>query len=283
MKKRGFATTAVMYTILLLFLVLLIGILNNTLNRKTILDQLKAETKQELEDTNKEEIRDKEVPTVSVVVNGKTATLTLKDNIGLSNYTVTDSEDTPTDWEYTVSGTNSEQKWAASKAGTYYVHVKDAAGNTAYKEFDVVIIDLIDPSLWSYTNTAGTYGKVSGTKGSAIAIGQSPGAISNNAYSGIAYSSYVDITNMNTLNVTGNWQGYGSSEYPASTASFVVIDESGKTLFTIYSGSTTSGSEVNVNKTIDVSSYTGKVRLKGTFSTYNNFHSLLKLTTCEFY
>ncbi len=44
MKKKGFATSAVLYTMLLLFLVVLVGILNNLQNKKTILDQLKVET-----------------------------------------------------------------------------------------------------------------------------------------------------------------------------------------------------------------------------------------------
>ena len=49
MKKKGFATSAIMYTMLLLFLVLLVGILNNLQNKKTILDQLKTETISALE------------------------------------------------------------------------------------------------------------------------------------------------------------------------------------------------------------------------------------------
>ncbi len=47
--KKGFATSAIIYTLLLLFLVLLVGILSNAQNRKTILDQLKNDTKQQLE------------------------------------------------------------------------------------------------------------------------------------------------------------------------------------------------------------------------------------------
>ncbi len=57
MKKKGFATSAILYTILLLFLVLLVGILNNLQNRKMILDTLKEQTKQELEN-RKEKLED---------------------------------------------------------------------------------------------------------------------------------------------------------------------------------------------------------------------------------
>ncbi len=49
MKKRGFATSAILYTMLLLFLILMVGILNNLQNKKTILDQLKIETIQAIE------------------------------------------------------------------------------------------------------------------------------------------------------------------------------------------------------------------------------------------
>ncbi len=47
--KKGFATSAILYTILLLFLVLMVGILNNLQNKKSILDGLKADTVNALE------------------------------------------------------------------------------------------------------------------------------------------------------------------------------------------------------------------------------------------
>ena len=42
--KKGFATSAILYTLLLLFLVLMVGILDNLQNKKTILDSLKTDT-----------------------------------------------------------------------------------------------------------------------------------------------------------------------------------------------------------------------------------------------
>lgn len=42
--KKGFATSGILYTILLLFVALLFGVLQNLQNKKTILDRLKAET-----------------------------------------------------------------------------------------------------------------------------------------------------------------------------------------------------------------------------------------------
>lgn len=44
MKKQGFATSGILYTVLLLFVALLFGVLQNLQNKKTILDQLKIET-----------------------------------------------------------------------------------------------------------------------------------------------------------------------------------------------------------------------------------------------
>lgn len=42
--KKGFATSGILYTVLLLFIALLFGVLQNLQNKKTILDQLKSET-----------------------------------------------------------------------------------------------------------------------------------------------------------------------------------------------------------------------------------------------
>ncbi len=72
--KKGFATSAIIYTLLLLFLVLLIGILSNTQSRKMILDELKNETKQQLEDSNETDICDIELGTSwDFVYQGKVA------------------------------------------------------------------------------------------------------------------------------------------------------------------------------------------------------------------
>lgn len=47
--KKGFATSAILYTLLLLFMVIMVGILNNLENKKTILDALKQDTINALE------------------------------------------------------------------------------------------------------------------------------------------------------------------------------------------------------------------------------------------
>ena len=78
-------------------------------------------------------------PTVSVSVAGPAATITLKDvHSGLAGYKVTTSTSTPSSWD-SVSGTNTNvsKVYTASTPGTYYAHVKDAAGNTAYASFTI--------------------------------------------------------------------------------------------------------------------------------------------------
>lgn len=47
--KKGFATSAILYTLLLLFMAVMVGILNNLENKKTILDALKQDTINALE------------------------------------------------------------------------------------------------------------------------------------------------------------------------------------------------------------------------------------------
>ena len=79
---------------------------------------------------------DRENPTVSVSVSGKTATITFTDNLALAGYQVTTEETESSNWE-TISGTSSTKTYTAEKAGTHYVYVKDGAGNTNYSQFSV--------------------------------------------------------------------------------------------------------------------------------------------------
>ena len=79
---------------------------------------------------------DKEIPEVTAIVNGKEATLTLKDETELAGYAVTTSTAVPETWT-DISGKEVVQLWTATSGGTYYVHVKDKAGNMDYKEFKI--------------------------------------------------------------------------------------------------------------------------------------------------
>ena len=73
-------------------------------------------------------------PTVSTSISGKVVTLNLEDNAELAGYTVNTTTEIPNSWT-SVGGKSSSPTWTVSSAGTYYVHVKDVAGNTAYVSF----------------------------------------------------------------------------------------------------------------------------------------------------
>ena len=77
---------------------------------------------------------DREEPKIEVSVEGKEATIKLTDNLALAGYQVTTEETESSNWE-TISGTSVSKTYIAEKAGTYYIHVKDEAGNTSYKDF----------------------------------------------------------------------------------------------------------------------------------------------------
>ncbi len=77
---------------------------------------------------------DTSAPSVNVSVSGKAATFTFSDNIGISAYGVNKSN--TTEPSYTTT-TSTSASWTASSAGTYYVWVKDKAGNKANKSFGI--------------------------------------------------------------------------------------------------------------------------------------------------
>ena len=77
-------------------------------------------------------------PTVGTIdAYTKTATIALSDDRNLAGYAVTTTSTTPTSWT-SVSGTSASVSYTASANGTYYVHVKDAAGKTSSKSFSMV-------------------------------------------------------------------------------------------------------------------------------------------------
>ena len=87
---------------------------------------------------------DTENPNVEVSVSGKTATFTFSDNVGILSYGVNQSN---TEEPSYTSITSTSATWTASSAGTYYVWVKDKAGNTSNTPFT------IDASAFGYKVT----------------------------------------------------------------------------------------------------------------------------------
>lgn len=66
----------------------------------------------------------------------KNAVIALSDDNNLAGYAVTKTSTTPTSWT-AVSGKNASVTYPTTANGTYYVHVKDAAGKTSSKSFNM--------------------------------------------------------------------------------------------------------------------------------------------------
>ena len=83
-----------------------------------------------------DKIIDTEKPVISnLVVNDTTVTATLTDNIELSSYGISSNNTVePTNWT-SINGTSYNFSTTISVEGTYYLWVKDSAGNVAKKEF----------------------------------------------------------------------------------------------------------------------------------------------------
>ena len=79
---------------------------------------------------------DTESPTVVLSKTGgngsATISATITDNTGVVGYAITSSTATPTSWTETTSTPSTTASFTKTSAGTYYVHAKDANGNTGY-------------------------------------------------------------------------------------------------------------------------------------------------------
>ena len=197
MKKKGFATTAVMYTFLLLFLVLLIGILNNSLNRKTILDQLKSDTKQELENSEKQEV-------VCAYEIGQT-------------------------WEFAYQTNTADgiQEFKVPCNGTYKLEVYGAQGNNSssggkggYSYGNIKLNPINTPTLYVVVGGQSTGYNGGGSSGTDVygnsyynGGGATHIALVSGTLADIGYESF--ITNKNGLIVAG---GGGGSSYAGNSA-----------------------------------------------------------------
>ena len=88
-------------------------------------------------------------------VSGKDATFTFSDNVGISEYGVNQSN--TEDPSYTATADTSVT-WTASSAGTYYVWVKDKAGNKSNAAFTIVSTAFCAYDIgkvWTYGYTGG--------------------------------------------------------------------------------------------------------------------------------
>lgn len=97
-------------------------------------------------------------PTVSnLSVDGNAVTFTASDNIGLAMYGLSSSNTiAPDDWYY-FSGTSQSTTFEYANEGTYYLWVKDTAGNNAISEAITITLDAAAPAVGNidaYTKNA---------------------------------------------------------------------------------------------------------------------------------
>lgn len=101
---------------------------------------------------------DSEGPTVSnLSVDGNAVTFTASDNIGLAMYGLSSSNTiAPDEWNY-FSGTSQSTTFEYATEGTYYLWVKDTAGNNAISEAITITLDAAAPAVGNidaYTKNA---------------------------------------------------------------------------------------------------------------------------------
>ncbi|MEI3508395.1 MAG: prepilin-type N-terminal cleavage/methylation domain-containing protein [Bacilli bacterium] len=153
---------------------------------------------------------DKKAPAISI-----TSKIATKDNLtislsetssgsGLKGYAITSSATTPTTWT-AISGISYSNTFSKA-TGTYYIHVKDVAGNTTYKTVSITSMDpptcsislsgTMGANSWYKTDVGVTlngYGTVS-TKGLATTQNSTNGVGSvthSTDTSGVTYYGYV--------------------------------------------------------------------------------------------
>ena len=88
-------------------------------------------------------------------VSRKEATFTFSDNVGISGYGVNQSNTEEPSYTET---SNTSITWTASSAGTYYVWVKDKAGNKSNASFEVSKLAFCAYDIgkvWTYGYTGG--------------------------------------------------------------------------------------------------------------------------------
>lgn len=98
---------------------------------------------------------DSTAPVITLSVSGgnNTATInaTITDNVGVTGYSITESKDVPTSWTDINSTLKATPSFVKTEAKTYYVHAKDDAGNTSYKEITLKLSSssVCDCNSWS--------------------------------------------------------------------------------------------------------------------------------------
>ena len=137
---------------------------------------------------------DSAAPTVGTIsAYTKNVTIALSDDAALAGYAVTTSSTTPTSWT-NVSGKSASVTYTASTNGTYYVHVKDAAGKTSNKSFSMVCA-ASTTSNFAYTGGVQSYNMACDGSYTLYVWGAQGGYRSSSTYGGMGGYSTGTLTN----------------------------------------------------------------------------------------
>lgn len=152
-------------------------------------------------------------PTVTASVSGKDATFTFSDNVGISGYGVNQSN--AEEPSYTETS-NTSITWTASSAGTYYVWVKDKAGNKSNETFTIVSTAFCAYNVgqtWNYDYTG---------------VVQSFSTPCNGTYKLEVYGAQGGNARAVGVNVSGGLGGYSTGKITISKSNALYIVVGGK-------------------------------------------------------
>ena len=263
MKKKGFATSAILYTLLLLFLALMVGILNNLQNKKTILDTMKQETVSALQlNTVVEELL-KKVNNIEQLLGGT-------DISQIADGTITGT--IAQFYQGGAGGTDGGNIRYNAETDCIEIYDSENQAWVCWTKVGLKGLDLLStsPSDWEIKNTAGNSGK--NANGSILTengtfqftnTGKSDGAFSE-----FKYNKSQAIRNGMKLYFEG-YLFWGTPYANVTNKTYGVYvdisDNDGTTwtqLYQFYTGSS------NFNTEIDLSGYAGKevyfrIRLRG--------------------
>jgi len=132
MNEKGFAATGILYTILVVFILIMFSMLSLLYSRNNLLNKIQVEVEGEISSSN-----DLVSPVVVVEVSQMVATFTITDNVGVVAYGVNDSIEVEPTYTQIESTTSTELTWTAQTSGDYVVWIRDVGGNVVNVMFTI--------------------------------------------------------------------------------------------------------------------------------------------------
>ncbi len=202
---------------------------------------------------------DKEKPVISnLKVNGSTITATLSDNKKLAGYGISTSNTTePSSWT-SISGTTYSLSTTISTKGTYYLWVKDAAGNKA-------VSDIIDLELYGWKTILLHNGNGATTVDAAKSYISGKGTPSFTSVSTTNDGLYAAVDDLGTSYyfrgaVNNNWVKFGQNSSGSYMYWRIIRINGDNSIRMIYTGTTAPTSSTSVVMTgtgtqVDISKF----------------------------